>query len=48
MELGGFSKDLLKGKQLSLMFLPDALVIFRAKGTRFRCFDQMLYSRLQD
>ena len=28
----GFSKDQLKGKQLSPMFRPDALVIFRAKG----------------
>ena len=26
----GFSKDQLKGKQLLLMFRPDALVIFRA------------------
>ena len=27
----GFSKDQLKGKQLSPMFRPDALVVFRAK-----------------
>ena len=27
MELKGFSKDQLKGKQLSLTFQPDALVI---------------------
>ena len=27
----GFSKYQLKGKQLSLMFRPDALVDFRAK-----------------
>ena len=38
----GFSKDQLKGKQLSLMFQPDALVIFnlalkttRASGQNF-------------
>ena len=31
----GFSKDQLRGKQLSLMFWPDALVVFRAlKMTR--------------
>ena len=27
----GFSKDQLKGKQLSLMFRPDGQVVFRAK-----------------
>ena len=27
---GGFSKDQLKGKQLSPTFQPDALVVFRA------------------
>ena len=31
METRGFSKDQLKGKQLSLMFQPNALVVFRAK-----------------
>ena len=32
----GFSVDQLKGKKLSLMFQPDALVVFRAKDQMTR------------
>ena len=34
----GFSIDQLKGKQLLLKFRPDALVVFRAKVLKMKCW----------